>query len=188
MDAMVGAGAALIGAIIGGILSVLASWIAQRVQSRTQLLSQEIKRRQQLYSEFVQAASRCYADALQENEPEPGTLSKVYGEIGRMRLYSSERVVSEANAIARTILDAYSGSNRSRAEIRDFLASDSVDLFSAFGDACREELAELEPNEAPKYTRLKPKDAPLRLTPGETRELTRPRPMRGVATKDPRRG
>jgi hypothetical protein len=136
--------AALLGAIIGGLLSVLASWLAQRVQSRSQLISQEIQRRQVLYSEFVQATVRCYADALQENEPDPGRIANIYGEIGRMRLYSSDPVLKEANSIAHKVLEAYRGSNRSRAEIRDFLASDSVDLFSDFGDACRAELARLQ--------------------------------------------
>jgi hypothetical protein len=141
MDATV---AALLGAVLGGLLSVLASWLAQRVQSRSQLVSQEIQRRQLLYSEFVQATARCYADALQENEPDPGRLANLYGEIGRMRLYSSDAVIHEANRIAHEILKAYSESNRSKAEIRDFLASNSVDLFADFGDACRVELARLQ--------------------------------------------
>jgi hypothetical protein len=141
MDATV---AALLGAVLGGLLSVLASWLAQRVQSRSQLLSQEIQRRQLLYGEFVQATARCYADALQENEPDPGRLANLYGEIGRMRLYSSDPVIKEANRIAHSILKAYSESNRTKAEVRDFLASDSVDLFAEFGDACRAELSRLQ--------------------------------------------
>ena len=87
--------AALLGAVIGGALSVLASWLAQRVQSRSQLLSQEIQRRQLLYSEFVQATARCYTDALQETEPDPVRIADLYGEIGRMRLYSSDTVLEE---------------------------------------------------------------------------------------------
>lgn len=156
--------AALLGAVIGGVLSVAASWIAQRVQSRAQLLTQEIKRRQQLYSEFVQAASRCYADALQENEPDPGSLAKLFGEIGRMRLYSSEKVVTEANGIAHKILETYTDSNRTKTEIRDFLAGGSTKLFEEFGDACREELAHLEPHEAPKLARRKVEQARVRFT------------------------
>ncbi len=141
MDATV---AALLGAVLGGLLSVLASWLAQRVQSRSQLVSQEIQRRQLLYSEFVQATARCYADALQENEPDPGRMANLYGEIGRMRLYSSDPVIHEANRIAHKILKAYSESNRTKAEIRDFLASNSVDLFADFGNACRAELGRLQ--------------------------------------------
>lgn len=148
--------AALLGATIGGLLSVLASWIAQRVQSRSQWVVQEIKQRQQLYSEFVQGSVRCYADALQQNEPDPGRLSNLYGEIGRMRLYSSEAVVMEAYKIVHTILQTYRDRNRDREEIRDLLDSDSVDLFSGFGEACRAELARLGPYEPRKFGQMKP--------------------------------
>jgi hypothetical protein len=137
--------AALLGAVIGGALSVLASWLAQRVQSKSQWLVQEIKQRQQLYSEFVEAASCCFADALLENEPDTTSLAKLYGEMGRMRLLSSDAVVIEANRIAHKILDAYAEDNRSKVEVRDFLAHETVDLFSDFGNACRAELTRLQP-------------------------------------------
>ena len=38
------------------------------MQSKSQWVVQEIKQRQQLYSEFVQGTVRCFADALQQNE------------------------------------------------------------------------------------------------------------------------
>jgi len=139
--------AALLGAIIGGLLSVLASWLAQRVQARAQWMSQEILRRQQLYSEFIEAAARCYADALQRNEPNTAALARLYGEIGRMRLHSSASVIQEAYGIAHKILEAYAAINRSTVEVRDLLAQDTVDLFTAFGDACRMELMGLEPRQ-----------------------------------------
>jgi hypothetical protein len=137
--------AALLGAIIGGGLSVLASWLAQRVQSKSLWLSQEIQRRQAMYSEFVEAAACCFGDALLESEPDTARLANLYGEMGRMRLVSSEPVLREANKIAHKILDTYSDTNRTKAEVRDFLAHDSVDLFSDFGDACRTELIRLQP-------------------------------------------
>jgi hypothetical protein len=137
--------AALLGAVIGGLLSVLASWLAQRVQARSQWLVQEIKQRQHLYSEFVEAASCSFADALQQDEPQTANLAKLYAEMGRMRLVSSDAVVKEANLIAHKILETYAAANHSGAEVRDLLSRDSIDLFSAFADACRAELAELEP-------------------------------------------
>jgi hypothetical protein len=140
--------AALLGATIGGVLSVVASWIAQRVQSRSQWVVQEIKQREQLYSEFIQRSVRCYADALQENDPDPGRLAALYGDIGQMRLHSSAAVVLEARQIVHTILKTYQDANRDKDEIRDLLESDSVDLFSRFGNACRGELANLYPHEA----------------------------------------
>ena len=148
--------AALLGATIGGVLSVLASWIAQRLQSKSQWVVQEIQQRQRLYSEFIQASVRCYADALQQNDPDPGRLANLYGEIGRMRLYSSPRVIEEAYNVVRTILETYHDRNRDRGEIRDLLESGSVDLYSRFGEACRAELSRLSPNEPHVFSRPKP--------------------------------
>lgn len=138
--------AALLGAVIGGVLSVLASWLAQRIQSTSQLLAQEIKQRQKLYSEFVGAASCCFADGLLQSEPDTASLARLYGEVGRMQLVSSEPVIKEAERITRKILAAFADDNRSKIEASDFLARNSVDLFSAFGKACRAELARLEPH------------------------------------------
>ena len=138
--------AALLGAVIGGLLSVLASWLAQRVQAKAQWISQEILRRQQLYSEFVDAAARCFADALQHDVPNTGAMAKLYGDIGKIRLQSSEAVAREAYNVAHKILAAYGESNKDGMEIRELLQHDSFDLFSDFGDACRNELRTLQPH------------------------------------------
>lgn len=145
MDGMFATFAALLGAVIGGLLSVLASWLAGRVQAKSQWVVQEVKQREQLYSQFVEAASRCYSEALQESEPDTAMVAKLYADMGRMRLVSSEPVVAEANLIAHRILDAYADQNHSKEEVRDLLSHDSIDLFSDFADACRAELARLQP-------------------------------------------
>lgn len=157
--------AALLGAVIGGVLSVLASWVAQRTQSKSQRLVQEISQRQRLYSEFIEVAAQCYAEALEKSEPSSSRLAKLYAQMGRMKLLSSEAVVSEANRIAHGILDAYVDTNRSSEEIRDLLAHDSVDLFSPFAEACREELRVLDPEGVAGLHRLQPFKAPATDTP-----------------------
>ena len=58
--------AGLTGAAIGGLTSGVASWFAQKTQSRVQLLAQDKVPRQELYKEFIEAATQCYADALQQ--------------------------------------------------------------------------------------------------------------------------
>jgi hypothetical protein len=46
--------AGLTGAAIGGLTSGIASWFAQRTQSRVQLLAQDKVPRQELYKEFIE--------------------------------------------------------------------------------------------------------------------------------------
>jgi hypothetical protein len=51
--------------MIGGLTSVLASWLVTRTQARGQWLAQDILRRQDLYKEFIEQGSQCHIHALQ---------------------------------------------------------------------------------------------------------------------------
>jgi hypothetical protein len=146
--------AALAGAVIGGLLSVAASVLAQRVQTRAQWLTHEIKQRQQLYSEFLDAAVCVYGDALEHDEVDHIAIAKLYGEMGRMRLHSSEPVIIEAYKLVHKIIAAYMDENRTRAEIGELLSRDAINLYSDFADACRAELLELQPQRIMQYTKL----------------------------------
>jgi hypothetical protein len=64
------ASAALVGAAIGGSMSFLGSWIVKQKEVRAQWVGQDRLRRQDLYKEFIQEASKCYADALQHQTPD----------------------------------------------------------------------------------------------------------------------
>jgi hypothetical protein len=99
--------AGLIGAAIGGLTSGLASWFAQKTQAHLQWLVYERSRRQDLYKEFIEAASQCYADARQHEKPEMSALVDLYAKIGRMRLLSSPTVVASAEQIGRRINETY---------------------------------------------------------------------------------
>ncbi len=66
-SSLISAFAALIGASIGGLTSVLASWSLHQRQVRVQWVGQEANRRRELYKEFIEDASKCYVDALQHD-------------------------------------------------------------------------------------------------------------------------
>ena len=131
--------AALAGSVIGGLTSVLASLLAQRTQARVQWIAQEKTRRQELYTEFMEEASKCYIDALQHDKGDIPALVNVYTKIARMRVISSPNVIETAEQIGRKILDTYLESDRTFLELREMVHSKSIDLLSAFGEACREE-------------------------------------------------
>jgi hypothetical protein len=99
--------AALAGAAIGGLTSVFASWLAQHAQARAQWAAQDKLRRQELYKEFIEAASKCYVDALQHDEADIPALIELYVRVGRMRILSSPKVVESAERVTRTVVDSY---------------------------------------------------------------------------------
>src|SRR6516164_8713420 len=117
--------AGLTGAAIGGLTSGIASWVAQKTQSRVQLLAQDKVMRQELYKEFIETATQCYADALQHEKPDIPGIVNLYGKIGRMRVLSSPKVLASAEQIGQMI------------------NKNAIDILADFGQACREEFRSL---------------------------------------------
>jgi hypothetical protein len=131
--------AGLTGAAIGGLTSGFAAWFAQKTQSRVQLLAQKKVPRHELYKEFIEAATYCYADALQHEEPDIPALVKLYGKIGRMSVLASPKVLGSAEQIGQKIINMYLEPNKSFFELREMVNKNAVDIIGNFGEACREE-------------------------------------------------
>jgi hypothetical protein len=144
MDAsVVTALAALTGATVGGLTSGLASWLTHRTQVRAQWSSQEIIRRQELYNEFIEAASKCYVHALQHGQADIPALVDLYAKLGRMRILSSPKVLESARQIERNIINTYLAPDKTFLELREMIDSGSVDLLRDFTAACRAEFESL---------------------------------------------
>jgi hypothetical protein len=146
MDAsIISALAALTGATIGGMTSGVANWLNHRSQVRAQWLLHEKNRRQMLYRDFIEEASRCHIDALQHHEVSDGTpgLVALYAKLNRMRVLSSKPVVLRAEHVAKKIMDTYLAPDKNFDELRDMAQSGSIDLLREFSEACREEFDEM---------------------------------------------
>ena len=135
--------AALAGVTIGGLTSVLASWLSQHAQAKALWLAQDKLRRQELYKEFIEAASKCNIHALQHDEPDIPALVELYVKVGRMRILSSPKVVESAEAVARRIVDTYLVPNKTFLELREMTNSGSIDLLREFSQTCRAEFESL---------------------------------------------
>ena len=137
--------AALTGTAIGGLTSVAANWLTHRGQIRAQWLHHERSRRQILYRDFIDEASKCYIDALQHHEADADIPSLVglYAKLGRMRVLSSRPVVHSAEHIAKKIMDTYLQPDKSFVELRDMAKSGAIDLLREFSDACRDEFEQM---------------------------------------------
>jgi hypothetical protein len=137
--------AALTGATVGGLTSGITNWMNQRSQIRAQWLHHERSRRQILYRDFIDEASKCYVDALQHHEADADIPSLVglYAKLGRMRVLSSQPVVECAENIAKQILDAYLEPDKSFVELRDMARTGAIDLLREFSETCRDEFEQL---------------------------------------------
>jgi hypothetical protein len=135
--------AALAGAAIGGLTSVFASWLTQHAQARAQWIAQDKLRRQELYKEFIESASKCYVDALQHDEANIPALVELYVSVGRMRILSSPKVVESAELVARRIVDTYLAPNKTFLELREMVNSGTIDLLRDFSGTCHAEFESL---------------------------------------------
>ena len=141
---VVSAVAALAGTAVGGLTSVVANWLSHRIQVRAQWLQHEKNRRQILYRDFIEEASKCYIDALQHGEADIAGLVGLYAKLGRMRVLSSKPVVHSAESIVRKILDAYLEPDKNFVELHDMAINGTIDLWRDFARACREEFEDLQ--------------------------------------------
>jgi hypothetical protein len=138
--------AALAGSAVGGLTSLTNSWLTQRTQARAQQRAHEKAQREELYGRFIDEAARLYADALQHQTEEASAVVGLFALVSRIRLVSSPEIITLAEQVAHTIVEAYLAPNQTFREFRDMLHSDAFKMFDplrAFSSACHQELRPL---------------------------------------------
>src|ERR1700736_402246 len=95
--------AALAGSVIGGLTTFAAAWVTQRQQTNVQWFLQEKTRRQELYHQFIEEASKLYVDALIHDEPAIPSLVSLYASINKMRVVSTSGIAERADKFVRII-------------------------------------------------------------------------------------
>jgi hypothetical protein len=141
--AYISALAALAGSVIGGMTSLTTTWQTQRTQLTAQRRESELARREQLYKDFIEEASRLYADAYEHDKADVANLVKLYALVSRMRVRSSAVVIVNADKVVRLIIETYLGPNRTLRDIPEMLSHEAMDPLRQFSDACRDELQRL---------------------------------------------
>ncbi|MEO6380566.1 MAG: hypothetical protein ABIO35_00800 [Nitrobacter sp.] len=140
---IVSALSAILGSLVGGSATIATAWITQRSQGRREIVGADIRKRELLYSEFIEESSKLLVDALDHNLDEPEKLIQVYAIVNRIRLSSSDTVVAAAGQALGLILAQYCKPNISRDDFRALAHSSHDDPLKAFSEACRSELIAL---------------------------------------------
>jgi hypothetical protein len=97
--AYISAFAALAGSAIGASASFATTWLTQHAQQRAMRLEQEMSRRERLYGEFINEASRLIADALTHHLEDPSKMVVLYASMGKLRLFAPANVVGRADEV-----------------------------------------------------------------------------------------
>ena len=140
-SSLISAGAALGGASIVGFMSFLGAWTAKQKEVRAQWLVQDRLRRQDLYKEFIQVASKCFVDALQHEKPDVAALVALYEKTSRMRVISSPQVLADAEQVLGQIINALSepAITLTNDKVREMFETGSADVLRNFSESCRAE-------------------------------------------------
>jgi hypothetical protein len=139
---LISALSALAGAIIGGVMSLLASWVANQRQVRSQWIAHDRSRREDLYKEFIEEAAKCYIDALLHEKPDISSIIVLYAKMSRMRVMSSHQVIESAEQLIQQIISTYSAPAKTFAELQA-MKYESLDIIRNFSESCRAEFDDL---------------------------------------------
>ena len=132
---------ALAGSLVGGLTSGITTWLSVVNQARSGRLAHELSQRDELYRDFIVAASKIYCDAMLTNDPQMQDLVALYAMISRMRVLSSARTIACAQKVMEATVDTYFAPNKTVHELREVIKSgDGIDPLKEFSEAAREEL------------------------------------------------
>jgi hypothetical protein len=132
---------ALAGSVVGSLTSGFTTWMSQRAQGRTGQMVREMSRREELYKDFIVAASKVYGESIICNEPNIQELIALYGMISRMRVLSVPRTVASAEKIMYESIATCFAPNRTIRELPELMKSGlGIDPLKEFSEAAREEL------------------------------------------------
>ena len=97
---------ALLGALIGGVATLLGTIYSQRSHDRVERVASEIAKREAVYADFVMSASNLLLNAYTRDDIAlSGDEQHLIGLINRMRLFAAAEVVVGAEAVLRAIVE-----------------------------------------------------------------------------------
>ena len=132
---------ALAGSVVGGLTSGATTWLSHQYQAKAGNRLHNLTQREDLYRDFVVAASETLGNSMVNNEPQIHDIVVLYGMISRMRILSNPAVVECAEEAVNSIIDTYFSPKKSLLEIRALMESgDEIDPLKKFSEISRSEL------------------------------------------------
>ncbi|CAN5277765.1 hypothetical protein BH11CYA1_BH11CYA1_10100 [soil metagenome] len=140
---------ALLGSTIGGVASIIATFVTQDFLAKRAVVAREIVARERLYAQFIKEASNLYFDSLDGNLDNPGGLIPFFSLLGRIKITGNESVQAAAEGVAASIIESYKRPSISFSEMHQEMLERSSrgevdEPFKGFTDACRHERDELK--------------------------------------------
>ena len=143
-SSIVSALSAVLGSIVGASATIATTWFTQKAQSKRTYIETEVRKREQLYADFIAECAKLAVDSVDHSLDNPEKLIQVYALHNRIRLIASDAVDRAAAQTIAHIVAQYFKPNLTKDELRSVALSYTDDPLRFFSDACREELAAMQ--------------------------------------------
>lgn len=131
---------AILGTTVGGLITFLTTFFNQRFAVRRDILARDVANREQLYSEFLKEVGNLYFDSINRtlnDASQQSSLIAMYSLVGRIRMISSEAVLTAAEQVAEDIVESYKRPPTTFEEFQQLWGTS--DPWHKFTNACRME-------------------------------------------------
>jgi hypothetical protein len=134
---------ALLGALVGGVATLLGAIYSQRSHDHVARVASEIAKREAVYADFVMSASNLLLNAYTRDELGlGGDEQHMVGLINRMRLFAPTEVIEGAEAVFRAIVEILLKPSIELRQLAKQALSKTLgpDPLLAFSEICRKDL------------------------------------------------
>lgn len=128
----------------GGSATIATAWLTQRTEGRRAAIDAEIRKREQLYAEFISEGAKLLVEGLERDFESPAHLYPLHAILNRIRLRSSKAVLAAAESAATLIVERFVDPKLSGEELRKIVVTRPDDPLKQFSEVCRLELQQLQ--------------------------------------------
>jgi hypothetical protein len=139
-NSIIAALSAILGSTVGGLTTFLTTFLNQRYAMRRDILAKDVANREQLYTEFLKEVGNLYFDSINrtlDDASQQASLITMYSLVGRIRMISSEAVLTSAEKVAEDIVESYKRPPMTFREFQQLWGTS--DPWHEFTNACRAE-------------------------------------------------
>jgi hypothetical protein len=129
--------AALGGSTVGALASFTTTWITISGQERAKTLTRTMLKKETLYGEFIDEASKLYTDALSHELDDASKFVQLYALTNKLRLFAPVDVLAAMDEVTDRLIETYRSPNL---DLRSRGTGPKVDILRAFSRACRKDL------------------------------------------------
>jgi hypothetical protein len=109
-SSIIAALSAILGTTVGGLTSFATTFLNQRYAVRRDILAKDVANREELYSVFLKEVASLYFDSINrtvDDVSQQTSLIKMYSLVGRIRMISSQEVLTAAEKVTEDVIESY---------------------------------------------------------------------------------